>query len=174
MIEEHARVLAVDSERVTLVVDRRSTCGQCASGAGCGTSLLSAWINRRQVTLTIPRQPDVSVDVGDLVVLGLDERAVQRSAILLYATPLAGLLAGALSGQFVASSTGFSSELASILLGLFGLAAALAWINRREGDIGREHAHRIRIVRLVPSKIRSPEVNMTSLVQRTRRGLHSE
>jgi positive regulator of sigma E activity len=112
--------------------------------------------------------------VGDLALLGLDERAVQRGALLLYATPLAGLLIGAVSGPFVASYAGFSSELTSIVLGLSGLSAALVWINRRSGDQSKESSHTIRILRFEPSTGLTPDVSFASLADQRGRGLHSE
>ncbi|MGD1984362.1 MAG: SoxR reducing system RseC family protein [Chromatiaceae bacterium] len=174
MIEEHARVVAIDGRSATLVVDRTSACGQCAKGAGCSTSVLSAWINRRQVALDLPIPPGMPAKVGDLALLGLDERAVQRGALLLYATPLAGLLIGAVSGPFVASSAGFSSELTSIVLGLFGLSAALVWISRRSGDQSKDSSHTIRILRFEPSTDLAPDVSLASLADQRGRGLHSE
>lgn len=174
MIEEHARVVAIDGRSATLVVDRTSACGQCAKGAGCSTSILSAWINRRQVALDLPIPPGMPAKVGDRALLGLDERSVQRGALLLYATPLAGLLIGALSGPFVASTAGFSAELTSIALGLSGLAAALVWINRHSRNGRRDSSHTIRILRVEPSTNLAPEVSMERLTGQRDRGLHSE
>ena len=174
MIEEHARVVAIDGRSATLVVDRTSACGQCAKGVGCSSSILSAWINRRQIALDLPIPPGMPAKVGDRALLGLDERSVQRGALLLYATPLAGLLTGAVAGPFVASSAGYSSELTSIALGLFGLAVALVWINRRSGNGTNDSSHTIRILRLERSADQMPAVSVAGLAEQRGRGLHSE
>lgn len=129
MIEEHARVIDVDDDCVTLVVDRQSACGKCASGSGCGTALLAAWFNRRQIRFSLPNE--VGAGVGDRVVLGIDERLIQRGALLMYAVPLVALLSAAVGGRHLAPLAGLSPELGSIVLGLSAAAAALYWTNRR-------------------------------------------
>lgn len=147
MIEENARVVAVDGNQVTLLVDRQSACGRCASGSGCGTSLLTAWFGRRPVTVSLPTT--ARVRKGDNIVLGLEERAVQRGALLLYATPLAGLLGGAIAGHQFALRLGLPQELVSILLGLSGVMAAVLWIRHRSQRASSDTRQQIHVLRVV-------------------------
>lgn len=156
MIEETARVLAVENDRVKLVVDRQSACGQCASGSGCGSSLLSAWLNRRQVVISLPNDADARP--GDMVVLGMDESTIQRGALVLYATPLVGLLGGAVIGQQYGPSLGVSAELGSIVLGLLGAMAALLWIRQRSLLADSERRPNVRVLRTVTPGERLNEV----------------
>lgn len=128
MIEEQARVVEVVDRVAKIVTERRSACGSCAAKQGCGTSLLAAWMPQRQLTFHIAN--DIDARVGDLVVVGLDERLLQRGSLLLYAVPLAGLLTGAIAGERLLAQFGWSSELGAVLLGLLGLTVSLGLVRR--------------------------------------------
>lgn len=158
MIEENARVIAVDGDQLTLLVDRQSACGQCATGSGCGASLLNAWLGRRPVTFSLPNE--ARARKGDWVVLGLEEREVQRGALLLYATPLAGLLGGAVAGHQFAPAFGLPQELGSILFGLSGVIAAVCWIRHRGQPSKNEPRHEVHVLRVVDPAVRSSAVPM--------------
>ena len=144
MIEESADVLEVESGVATVSIQRRSACGSCSASGGCGTALLASWLPQRRLTFELDNR--IGAQPGDTVVVGLDERRLQHYALLLYATPLVGLLVGAVSGRGLAGSIGLDPELTSIALGLSGLALALA----RIGQCGRRLSRRNRLgVRLI-------------------------
>lgn len=128
MIEEQARVVRVIDGVAEIVTQRRGSCGSCAARQGCGTSLLAAWLPQRQLSFHIVN--DIDARVGDLVVVGLDERLLQRGSLLLYAVPLAGLLTGAITGERLLPQFGWSSELGAVLLGLLGLTVSFGLVRR--------------------------------------------
>jgi sigma-E factor negative regulatory protein RseC len=158
MIEETARVVAIEGDQVKLIVDRQSACGQCARGSGCGTSLLTGWLNRRQVIVSLPNDADAKP--GDMVVLGVRERSIQRGAMMLYATPLAGLLVGGVIGQEYGPNIGVSAELGSIFLGLFGTMATLLWIRQRSLRPDNERRPDVRILRKMLATERPTEISI--------------
>lgn len=123
MIEEHGTVTAVDGDIAEIAVERRSACGSCAAKGGCGTSLLAQWLPQRRLTLRLPNA--IHARPGETVVVGLDENTLQRGSLLLYAVPLAGLLAGAVGGEALMATLGHSPELGGIGGGLLGLIAGL-------------------------------------------------
>ena len=131
MIEEQARVIAVSDDVAEVATLRHSACGDCAAQSGCGTSLLAAWFPQRQLTFRLHNRIDARV--GDTVVVGLNEGALQRSSLLLYGLPLAGLLVGAITGERFSASLTWPSELGGVIGGLSGLIAAL-WVVRRESE----------------------------------------
>jgi sigma-E factor negative regulatory protein RseC len=145
MIEERARVLAVDGRRASVQVERRSTCGGCQARGGCGTGLIAEWLPRRQLVFELDN--GVEAEPGDWVIVGLEETRLQRYAVLLYALPLVGLLVGAVAGQSLASAWGLSSELASVALGLIGTAAALVYVAGRSRSITTNDSG-VRLLRL--------------------------
>jgi sigma-E factor negative regulatory protein RseC len=123
VIEEQARIVKVDGDFVELETDKRSACGSCSARAGCGTSLLSNWFPQRRLTFRL--RNGVGAKPGDSVVVGLDESLLQRSSMMLYALPLAGLLIGAVGGEYGFRFVDLSPELGAVLMGLLGLSAAL-------------------------------------------------
>ena len=93
MIEERARVIAVENDKLLLEAQTQSACGGCEARQGCGTSVLSKWVGRRftrfQATNT------VNARVGDEVVVGLAEEAMLKGSILVYLMPLLAMIVAA-------------------------------------------------------------------------------
>ena len=123
MIEEKARVVALDGKIAEVVAERHTACGSCSAKTGCGTSLLATWLPNRRLVLRV--RNDIDAQIGDTVILGLEEGRFQKGSLLLYALPLGGLLLGAIGGERLFFLLGLSSELGSVLFGLLGLTGAL-------------------------------------------------
>jgi len=149
VIEEQARVASVQHDLAEIVVERQSACGGCAARSGCGTSLLSTWLPKRQLVFHLNNA--IGARPGDRVVLGLDEAQLQRSSLLLYALPLVGLLFGAIGGEMAFSSLGFSAELGAVVTGLFGVVAALTYVRHLSSARFMAGDGGIRLLRVVSS-----------------------
>jgi sigma-E factor negative regulatory protein RseC len=157
MIEADARVTSLDGGRVEIVTLRQSACNSCATKDGCGTSLIARWFPERQLSFWLPN--DIDARVGDRVVLGLDEGRLQRHSLLLYALPLAGLLAGALAGDRLFEALQLPAEPGAIAGGLLGMIAALLHVRRRSSHLADAGNGGIRLLRVVPAVIDwQPEV----------------
>ena len=116
MIEEQARVMETGKGYAWVEIERRSACGSCQAGDGCGTATLAKfWSGRRVRTRALSELP---LQSGDEVIVGLADGVLLRGALLAYLLPLALLLAGALLGE--AAFAGASEELV-ILSGALGL-----------------------------------------------------
>jgi len=127
MIEESARVTKIEGEFAWVEAQRQSTCGQCVANKGCGTAVLGKVLGRRR-TLVRARSLQ-GVNVGDEVVIGIREGALVRGSLAVYAVPLAGLLAGAGLGRYLAGRLlSGNVELVSVAAGLTGLMAGLVWV----------------------------------------------
>jgi sigma-E factor negative regulatory protein RseC len=74
--------------------------------------------------------------VGERIIVGLPEAALQMAALLLYGLPLLALVLGAVAGQTLAGADGWSGELPAILGGLLGLFAGLSAARRLGGLSG--------------------------------------
>lgn len=129
MIEEQARVVGLHGGFAEIVTQQRAACGSCSAKGGCGTSLLSAWFPQRYLTFQL--ENDIGARSGDTVIVGLDEEMLQRSSLLLYALPLAGLLLGAILGERLSIHFALPSELGAVVSGLLGLIGALAFVRYR-------------------------------------------
>ena len=145
MIEEQARVVRLDGDLAEILIQRQSACGSCNAKSGCGTSLLANWFPQRRLTLRMDNH--IHAQAGDMVVLGLDEATLQRSSLLLYALPLAGLLLAAIAGEQVFGFLGLPKELGAVLSGLLGLIAALLYVRARSRAIVRRGDGGVRLLR---------------------------
>lgn len=127
MIEESARVVALDGDFAWVETERKSACGTCAANKGCGTAALAKVMGNRRTRVRALNQ--LGVAVGDEVLIGLEERALVRGSLAVYAVPLLALLAAALFGQYMAGRLGLADvEASTILAGLAGLAGGLVWL----------------------------------------------
>lgn len=100
MIEEHGRVVAVEAGAVWVETQRTSTCSGCVAKNGCGQGLMDRLgVHERRGLVRALSQ--LNLQVGDVVVLGIQERVLLRGAILVYLFPLLMLLAASLvAAQF--------------------------------------------------------------------------
>ena len=140
IIEESGRVIAVDGDQAWVVTERQSACGSCAANKGCGTGIMSrAFSSGRQIRIKVSNA--VGAAVGDEVVLGIDDRMVLRSSILMYLLPLLALLFGAFLGKFIDETVRlFNADYLSAGVGIAAMLLVFIWLHRHprllvaEGD----------------------------------------
>lgn len=123
MIEEQAVVIALDNGSVVLQYHRESACGACASKQSCSSAPLVKNADRQRSEIKLACNLDV--EVGDTVILGIEEKALIQCALFLYALPLITMIMSAAIGGYYASTFSIGSETASIIFGIAGLAGAL-------------------------------------------------
>jgi sigma-E factor negative regulatory protein RseC len=130
MIEERAVILSLDNlsgdantdSVATLEIERKTACGLCGQTRGCGNSIWGKLFAHQSTAFKA--QNRINAKVGDSVIVGINEKALVKSALLLYILPLATLLIGAiLATQLFADTNG------SAMLGaLVGLVLGLVWV----------------------------------------------
>ena len=123
MIEERARVVAVDGDSVLLQTQRQSSCGSCEVKSGCGTSVLAGIVGQKVTQLKLPNT--LGAKPGDEVLLGMSENALVTGSLLVYMIPLVMLLLGALSGELLATRLGMDAELMPVVGGALGFVLAI-------------------------------------------------
>ena len=160
MIEENALVVKVEEDGVAWVeTARASACGGCAEQQGCGTSALASVLGRRQAAVQVLNT--IGAVAGDRVVIGVSESGLLRGSLAVYAAPLAGLFAGALTGYFL--STGAPqgrADLWSLLLGVTGFVVALFWLRRFSRSTGHGGCYQPVILRYaLPVSVSQQEVS---------------
>jgi sigma-E factor negative regulatory protein RseC len=126
MIEETARVVAAEGEFVWVETQRQSTCGGCAARQGCGTATLAKVLGRRRTRVRALNRD--AARVGDRVVVGIDEQALVRGSLAVYAVPLLGLLAGGVLGALLQTRLQLAGEALTLIAGVAGLIAGLLWV----------------------------------------------
>lgn len=120
MIEEITRVVAVAGATVTIEADRQSACAQCQNQSGCGQKALAEWASRRVVNIDADNPYQVPVQVGDKVVVGLEEHSFLTASVGLYLLPISLMMfmAGvAHYGAMLAEGYVILSALAGLLVG---------------------------------------------------------
>ena len=95
MIEEQAQVVEVTGSNLIIEASRQSACGKCAQKSDCGQSAIAQWAASKMVNISVARPSDMSVSVGDTVLVGVDEKSFVKASVLLYFVPLVAMfLAG--------------------------------------------------------------------------------
>jgi sigma-E factor negative regulatory protein RseC len=123
MIEERAVILSLDDvlSNATLEIERKTACGLCGQTRGCGNSIWGKLFAHQ--SSAFKAQNRINAKVGDSVIVGINEQALLKSAMLLYIVPLVTLFIGATLTQQIFDSNGY------IMLGaLFGLIIGLLWV----------------------------------------------
>ena len=128
MIEENGVVVSVQKGSFLVQTQRTSTCGSCSAKAGCGTGLLSKWLNRNQKTVRVLNSADTPLKVGDEVVIGVAEHALVTGSFAVYVLPLIFIfLLTAVADNFASHSEGvgegfvISVAFSAIVLSLLGI-----------------------------------------------------
>ncbi len=128
MIKENAKVVELRDGVAVVETQRKVACQSCAVNKGCGTGLIARVLGNKRFFLEALNP--VQAQVGEEVVVGIEDRALVSSSLLAYAMPLLMMLAGGIAGDLVSRSSGSGNEAVVILLSLGGFAAGL-WVVRR-------------------------------------------
>ena len=146
MIEERAVILTLETTSennsiATLEVVRKTACGLCGQTRGCGNSIWGKLLNHKSVNFTA--QNSINANVGDSVIVGIDEAALMKSALLLYIVPLATMLFGA-----ILTSKMIGSDAASLLGAGAGLLLGFVWVKGHTAGQAYYQSHQPKILRL--------------------------
>lgn len=123
MVEEQARIVSIDGEGIWIEARRQSACGRCAVRSGCGHGLLDSYFRGPSVHLHLaPDRAPAGLAAGDIVRVGIDERALLQASLRVYALPLAGFISGAVFGAYLGGGDAGAALAAfvGLALGLFG------------------------------------------------------
>lgn len=126
-LEETATVVGIEGRWALLAIERRTSCGACAAGGECGTSVLARLLGKRKTLLRIPN--DFDAQVGERIIIGIIESALLKASFLAYFIPVAGMISGAL----LALPLGFG-DFGAVIFSLLGLAIGLVYSRRRSNS----------------------------------------
>lgn len=119
MITENAIVVSIDDNQTWIETQRKSVCGQCSASKGCGTSVLSKVIGNKLSKMKAINK--INAQVGDEVVVGLNEKSLLKGAFMTYLLPLLYLFLFSFIGQIVSQKIQFhNSEWITIIFAVFG------------------------------------------------------
>ena len=127
MIEERAVILSLESEAsaadstATLEIERKIACGLCGQTRGCGNSIWGKLFAHQSTAFKA--QNLINAKVGDSVIVGINESALLKSALLLYILPLASMLIGAILATQIHDTNSYA-----MLGALLGLVLGFVWV----------------------------------------------
>lgn len=125
MIEERAVILSLDNLSGTptaiLEIERKTACGLCGQTRGCGNSIWGKLFAHQSTAFKA--QNHINAKVGQSVIVGINETALLKSALLLYVLPLVTLFLGAILATKITPTD------ASAMIGAaIGLLLGLIWV----------------------------------------------
>ena len=148
MVEEKAVVVAVEEDAVWVETQRKAACDSCAVNKGCGTAVLSKVLGNKHSRLRALTR-DLSLRVGDEVVIGLQEHALLRGSMTVYGVPLMLMMLGALLADYAGRQWfGHSSDLMDITFGIAGFLAGLAWLRGYSTRIAHDPRYQAVVMRV--------------------------
>jgi len=163
MIEEQARVVAIEGQYALVETQRRSTCESCAVNKGCGTAVVSKVLGRAPVRLRAINHIDARVN--EQVVIGIDEGWLIRGSAAAYIVPLVLMLLCAGIGEMIGAGLwGEASEGVSILGAFSGLFLGFFWLRRYTQGLRRRDVCQPEILRSASNMIRI-ELNKSPVIE---------
>lgn len=130
MIEERATVVAINNDEVTVTSELKSACSGCQQVDNCGSGQVAKAFPQKQLSLTL--KSALSLQLGDKVVIGLNESALISSAWQVYLWPLFGLLFAAFFGQWLVSNDILGHEIFAIVFAVIGGYAGFLLAKRQQ------------------------------------------
>jgi len=153
MIEEQARVVAIEDGYALVETQRKSTCESCSVNKGCGTASVSKVFGRKAIQLRAVNHTNARVN--DQVVIGIDETWLLKGSFAAYVVPLLLMLFCAGISEMIGTRlSGGQTEGVTILAALLGLAAGFIWLRRYTENLRQRDVCQPEILRSVPSETR--------------------
>jgi len=129
MLKENARVIAVNNDLAIVETHRKVACQSCAVNKGCGTGVIARVIGGKRFHLEVLNP--IKAEVGDEVIVGIEDNILVASSFIVYTIPLILMLAGGILGEVAARAVGLgASEGLVILFSAMGFSGGLMGINR--------------------------------------------
>lgn len=151
MIEEKATVLAIEGDYALLQTQRRASCESCSVKQGCGTSVLAKLTSQRSAQILVKNT--LNAEIGNELVIGINDNALVKGSLLVYALPLILLLMGAVLGEMLAHAAGLNAELMSIVTAAAGFVLAMILIRASLSKSKFKNEMQPRMLRISQSKI---------------------
>lgn len=127
MIEERAVILSLETSHdntdtiATLEIERKTACGLCGQTRSCGNALWGKLFAHKSAAFKANNR--INAKIGQSVIVGINEQALLKSALLLYLLPLVTtLIASILTMKWLGNNE------SAIFGALIGLGLGLLWV----------------------------------------------
>ncbi|WP_109853746.1 SoxR reducing system RseC family protein [Aggregatibacter actinomycetemcomitans] len=145
MLTESAVVIEYESGRAKVKCQSQSACGACAAKPACGNSALSELVGsgaRGEHIFTI--ETITPLKIGQRVEIGLSERSLIKSALLMYCVPLFTLLFSTLLFDSL-----FAHELVSVFFIFISTALSFLGVRWYAQKLNRQSAYQPVLLRVL-------------------------
>ncbi|OOF85939.1 SoxR reducing system RseC family protein [Rodentibacter ratti] len=132
MLKESAIVISYENGIAKVKCQSQSACGQCAAKNSCGTSSLSE-LNGKRGEHIFTVETMMPLREGQVVEIGLEEKSMLFSALLMYIVPLAVLLLTTGLSHYISEN-----ELSRALIIFLFTAISFVFIKRYTKKLGRQ------------------------------------
>ncbi|OOF87658.1 hypothetical protein BKG94_08840 [Rodentibacter ratti] len=132
MLKESAVVISYENGIAKVKCQSQSACGQCAAKNSCGTSSLSE-LNGKRGEHIFTVETMMPLREGQVVEIGLEEKSMLFSALLMYIVPLAVLLLTTGLSHYISEN-----ELSRALIIFLFTAISFVFIKRYTKKLGRQ------------------------------------
>ena len=125
MLEQAAKVVAVNGDRIWIETQSRSACSHC-SNTGCGTSVISKLFGSKRNRLELHNS--LAARPGEQVMIGIPDEVLVRASVWAYLVPIVVMLLLTAAGARLGMAEGLQ-----VLLALWGLVSGfilVRWITR--------------------------------------------
>jgi sigma-E factor negative regulatory protein RseC len=137
MIEKPGVVIQVEDQFAIVQTLTDSSCQHCVNHQGCGMANLTSMLKPKYGTVRVVNQ--LAAQVGDQVIIGLEENALLKTALVFYLLPLLGLFSGAIGYEGIMVIMQWpKQEILTIMASLLGLWMGLLQAQRINAKIGKD------------------------------------
>lgn len=155
MIEESGTVIGVkpngDQFLLSVETQIKTTCSTCSAQENCGTSSVAKAFSERKNLVTV--LSNKSVEVGQVVKLGLAESAVLSASLLLYLIPLISAIVFAVVADQTRTKMGIDSELISIVALVFGGYLGFLYASKKLNSDENNTQYQVQLLDICPNVI---------------------
>lgn len=121
MLEESAIVVKIEHNLVWVVGTQNNACSGCTQKTSCSSTALASVLKKKPV----PVDNELNLQIGDTVMVAIDEGDLLRAAFSLYILPLIALFIGAGIADWLVTENTLYADLWRVGGALMGLALAL-------------------------------------------------
>ncbi|QPB41601.1 SoxR reducing system RseC family protein [Rodentibacter haemolyticus] len=143
MLKESAVVIGYENGMAKVKCQSQSACGQCAAKNSCGTSSLSE-LNGKRGEHIFNIETLMPLREGQIVEIGLEEKSMLLSALLMYIVPLFTLLLSTLLSDYISEN-----EIIRAVLIFLTTALAFLFVKSHTRKLGKQTEFQLVLLRVL-------------------------
>lgn len=136
---------------VELSCEQKTSCSSCSSQKSCGTGIVSKAVGNKSLHWSLTTNKPVKE--GQVVEIGLPEKSLLQSAVVVYIVPLLMLVFGALlSHWWLAPAFGLGEGVVILCSAIFTVAGIFI-AKRLAANLEQQSSHQVTLLRVLGEPI---------------------